>query len=142
MTDKEKTSKISVAPATEEPKQTGAKSVGAKPATRKIAPSAVVSAGATDPVTYSKARVPGPRENRKSLTVLHIQRRLAEEGYAEAASAPGGHYEALTSNAVRKFQSYLGAEETGTLTREQFEVLFQDDPNVTVVMDTIADHSA
>jgi len=128
-------------PAPKEPKQTSAKSVGAKPAKAKIAHNAVVGAGDTDPVLYSKARVPGPRENRKSLTVLHIQRRLMDEGFNEAASAPGGHYEALTTSAVTKYQESIGAEATGVLTREQFADLFQDDPNVSVSIDTHEDHT-
>lgn len=127
-------------PAPKEPKQSSAKTVGAKPAKAKIAHNAVVGAGDTDTVAYSKARVPGPRENRKSLTVLHIQRRLMDEGFAEAASAPGGHYETLTTRAVTQYQKSLGAEPTGVLTREQFSGLFEDDPNVTVNIDTHYDH--
>lgn len=142
MTDEDtKTKKISVSPANEEPKQTNAKSAGAKPATRNIASGAVVGAGDTDPVVYSKARVPGPTENRKSLTVLHIQRRLAQEGFSEAASAPGGQYEALTASAVRKYQESLGDEATGLLTRDQFEALFEGDPNVSPVIDVHEDHA-
>lgn len=124
-----------------EPKRTSAKSAGAKPARRKIAHDAVVGGGDTDQVVYSKARVPGPTENRKSLTVLHIQRRLADEGYAEAASAPGGRYEALTTSAVRGYQKSLGEPATGLLTREQFADLFEGDPNVTVFIDTHEDHA-
>lgn len=149
MSDDKTTSKISEpveaadtdAPAPKEPKQTSAKSVGAKPAKAKIAHNAVVGAGDTDIVLYSKAHVPGPKENRKSLTVLHIQRRLMDEGFPEAASAPGGHYEALTTRAVSQYQEKLGAEPTGVLTREQFVNLFNDDPNVTVQVDTHFDHT-
>ena len=130
----------SVSSPDEEPKQTSAKSAGAKPAKRKIARNAVVSGGETDPVQYSKARVPGRTENRKSLTVLHVQRRLAEEGFADAASAPGGRYEALTTRAVSLWQESRGEAATGVLTREQFADLFDGDPNVTVTMDTIEDH--
>ncbi len=134
------TVKKSVAPEPVEPKQESASPVGAEPVTRNIAPGAVIGPGATDDVVYSKARVPGPTEGRKSLTVLHIQRRLAEEGFAEAASAPGGRYEALTTRAVQAYQSTLGAEVTGVLTRGQFEELFRGDPNVTVTVDTHVDH--
>lgn len=124
----------------EEPKPSSAKKAGAKPTKRSIAPGAVVGGGPTDPVQYSKARIPGPTEGRKSLTVLHLQRRLAEEGFSEAASAPGGRYEVLTQSAVSKYQESLGAEVTGVLTREQFADLFDGDPNVTVSIDTHADH--
>ena len=67
-----------VSPSPVEPKQTSAKSAGARPA-KVIAHDAVVGDGETDPVFYSKAKVPGPKENRKSLTVLHVQRRLTAE---------------------------------------------------------------
>lgn len=130
-----------VSPAPKEPKQASAKSVGAKPARAKIARNAVVGAGATDPVIYSKARVPGPTEGRKSLTVLHIQRRLMDEGFAEAASAPGGQYDVLTQRAVSQYQESIGAKPTGVLTREQFANLFDGDPNVTVTLDTYYDHT-
>jgi peptidoglycan hydrolase-like protein with peptidoglycan-binding domain len=131
---------ISVSSPDEEPKQASAKPVGAKPARRKIARNAVVGGGETDPVLYSKARVPGRMENRKSLTTLHIQRRLAEEGFPEAASAPGGHYEALTTRAVASWQESRKEPATGVLTRDQFADLFEGDPNVTVSIDTHADH--
>lgn len=136
----ETVSPVPVSPAPKEPKQTSAKSVGAKPAASKIARNAVVGAGDTDSVMYSKARAPKGNESRKSLTVLHIQRRLAEEGFSEAASAPGGRYEALTTNAVRAYQTSITAEPTGTLTREQFADLFEGDHNVTVEVDTHEDH--
>ena len=140
MTDTNKTTKTSVSPVDEEPKQTGAESVGAKPATSKIAHDAVVGTGDTDAVYYSKARVPGRTEPRKSLTVLHIQRRLTDLGFDEAQSAPGGRFEALTTAAVRKYQDSRGDELTGVLTRQQFEDLFEGDPNVTVTLDTQEDH--
>jgi len=140
MTD-DTTNETSVSPdAVEEPKPSSAKKAGAKPVARKIAHNAVIGSGDTDPVLYSKARVPGRTQNQKSLTVLHIQRRLADEGFAEAASAPGGKYEELTTLAVQKYQESLGDEPTGLLTRAQFEELFRDDPNVTITLDTIEDH--
>ena len=128
---------ISVSPPDEEPKQTRAKSAGAKPATRKIAPGNVVSGGDTDPIKYSSAR---PSKARKVLTVLHIQRRLAEEGFADAQSAPGGYYEALTTRAVSLWQESRKEPVTGVLTREQFSDLFEGDPNVDVSLDTAFDH--
>lgn len=129
-----------VSPA-KEPKQSSAKTVGAKPATRKIAHDSVVGDGETDPIYYSKARPFGRAGNRKSLTVLHLQRRLTAEGFAEAQSAPGGAYEVLTTRAVTQYQESLGAEPTGVLTREQFDELFRDDPNVTVHQDSHEDHA-
>jgi peptidoglycan hydrolase-like protein with peptidoglycan-binding domain len=129
--------KNSVSSADEEPKQTSAKSAGAKPAPRKIAHNAVVGADDTDPIKYSSAK---PSKQKRVLTVLHIQRRLADEGFSEAASAPGGSYEALTVSAVKKYQASLGQPESGVLTREQFTDLFRGDPNVTLHLDTHADH--
>jgi hypothetical protein len=130
--------KTSVPSPDEEPKQASAKPAGAKPATRKIAPGSVVSGEDTDPIKYSSAR---PSYNKRVLTVLHLQRRLVEEGFVEAASAPGGHYETLTTRSVQQYQQSLDAEPTGVLTREQFAGLFEGDPNVTVSIDTPADHT-
>lgn len=127
-----------VSPEPEEPKQTSAKSAGAKPATREIAPGQVVGSGDTDTIRYSSAK---PSSLKKVLTVLHVQRALAELGFSEAESAPGGQYEALTTSAVRKFQASRDEDETGLLTRDQFAYLFEGDPNVTVEMDTHEDHA-
>lgn len=139
--DAAKPTSATVSPAPKEPKQDSAKPAGAKPAKAKIARDAVVGAGETDPVMYSKAKVPGRTEGRKSLTVLHIQRRLMDEGFAEAASAPGGQYEALTTRAVQAYQESIKAEPTGVLTRNQFAELFEGDPNVSVTIDTHFDHT-
>jgi len=140
MSDDKTTPETSVSPSNEEPKQTSAKSAGAKPAKRKIAHNAVVSGGDTDPIVYSKARKPSPTGNRKSLTVLHVQRALADLGYADAQSAPGGRWEALTERAVTLWQADRGDTVTGVLTREQFADLFEGDPNVDVTIDTAFDH--
>lgn len=129
-----------VSPSPVEPKQTSAKSAGARPA-KVIAHDAVVGDGETDPVFYSKAKVPGPKENRKSLTVLHVQRRLTAEGFAEAQSAPGGAFEVLTTRAVSQWQESRGDDATGVLTREQFDALFEGDPNVIVHQDWHEDHA-
>ena len=129
-----------VSPSPVEPKQTSAKSAGARPA-KVIAHDAVVGDGETDHVFYSKAKVPGRSENRKSLTVLHIQRRMMDEGFAEAASSPGGAYDVLTTRAVTQWQEARGDDATGVLTREQFDALFEGDPNVTVNQDWHEDHA-
>lgn len=73
--------------------------------------------------------------------MLHLQRRLAEEGYDEAQAAPGGSYDELTRNAVRKYQQSLGDDATGILTRDQFSALFEGDPNVDVLIDSHEDHA-
>lgn len=126
MTDEKKTAKVAEAkPAPE-----------AAPK-RKIAHNAVVGGGETDPIKYSSAK---PSHQKKVLTVLHLQRALMDRGYAEASSAPGGWYEVLTTRAVQAYQRDRGEEPTGKITRAQFEDLFVDDPNVTLSMDTHADH--
>lgn len=137
MSEDKPTPKTSVSPAVEEPKQTSAKSAGAKPTKRVIAHNAVVGGGETDLIKYSSAK---PSHKKKVLTVLHVQRALMDRGYAEAISAPGGWYEELTTRAVQAYQHDRDEEPTGKLTREQFADLFEDDPNVTVQMDTHADH--
>ncbi len=132
------TKKTSVSSSDEEPKQASAKPAGAKPAARVIAHDSVVSGGDTDPIKYSSAK---PSYQKRVLTVLHLQRRLAAEGFAEAASAPGGQYDELTKRAVAAYQKSLDAPATGVLTREQFADLFEGDPNVEVSIDTPADHA-
>lgn len=135
-----------VSPEAKEPKQeeratTAAKPAGVKPPTQKRprAKDSVVGSGDTDPVMYSKARPARPTEGRKSLTVLHIQRRLAEEGIP--VIAPTGRYEATTEEAVRTYQTRLGGEATGLLTRAEFTTLFEGDPNVTATVDTHIDNT-
>lgn len=131
----------SVGPDTKEPKPTRAKSAGAKPAAASIAPYAVVGAGPTDTILYSVAHPPTPTGPRKVLTVHHLQRRLGELGYPEAFADIDGRYGDLTKRAVADWQEAQGAERTGLLTRDQFKAVFEGDPNVTVVLDTHADHS-
>ena len=137
MSDDKTTPKTSVSPTVEEPKQASAKSAGAKPTKRVIAHNAVVGAGETDPIKYSSAK---PSPQKKVLTVLHVQRALMDLGYADAISAPGGNYEALTTRAVQAYQRDRGEDATGVLTRDQFADLFEGDPNVTVALDTHEDH--
>lgn len=120
------------------PKQTSAKSAGAKPAKATIAHDAVVGAGDTDPIRYSSAK---PSQNHKVLTVLHIQRRLVQEGFHEAEASGGGDYDIHTQRSVSQYQESIGAEPTGVLTRDQFAELFAEDPNVTVDIDTHFDHT-
>ncbi|UDL15832.1 hypothetical protein QEH42_gp126 [Microbacterium phage Pumpernickel] len=124
-----------------EPKQTRAKSAGAKPATAPVAPYAVVGSDPTDSVAYSAAKPPSRNGSRKSLTVHHLQRRLKELGHTDAYADRDGAYGTLTEASVKAWQEEQGYEATGLLTREQFAEVFDGDVNVTVVQDTIADHS-
>ena len=73
---------------------------------------------------------------RKSLSVKHLQRRLAELGYPEAASDVDGYAGALTQSSVSKWQE-ANDFEVGALTAEQAKAIFDNDSNVTVVVDTI-----
>ena len=130
-----------VSPAPKEPKTTSAKPSGAKPETARVAPYAVFGTGDTDPISYSLVRPPRRGEGRKSLSVLHTQRRLQELGFPEGISDVGGHYGKLTGNAVRAYQASVNHPETGLLTREEFATIFQNDVNVTVSVDTPADHA-
>lgn len=95
----------------------------------------VVSGGDTDTVATS-ALVTNPLA-RKSLSVHHLQRRLAEEGHHEAAADRDGFLGELTASATRSWQKSLGYEETGYLTIAQARQLFANDPNVNLFVDTI-----
>ena len=98
-------------------------------------PSAVVGGGKTDEVLFSRV-VPAERaRTRKSLTLHHLQRRLAELGYAEAAAARDGQLDTLTQAAIEAWQKDNG-HPVGTLQAAEFEAIFKGDPNVTVVLDT------
>lgn len=103
----------------------------------KVAPVArhVVGKGATDEVLLSRA-VPLERaKTRKSLTIHHLQRRLAELGFSEAASDLDGRWGELTGRAVAAWQKKNGYPE-GDLNGVQFTEIFKGDPNVTAVVDT------
>lgn len=99
----------------------------------KSAPGQVVGKGATDEVFTSRF---DPASRLKSLSVKHLQRRLADLGYPEASADLDGRYGALTVSSVSKWQEDNGYE-VGAITGEQAHELFDGDPNVTVVVDTI-----
>lgn len=105
-----------------------------KRARKKVAPvaNAVVGGGETDPVVFSRAVPLAEARTRKSLTVHHLQRRLAELGHVEAASDIDGRYGDLTTRSVEQWQAKNGHPVTGRLTREEFGAIFEGDPNVTV----------
>lgn len=112
-------------------------SVSPAPAKKKATPVArhVVGKGDTDEVLLSRA-VPLQRaKTRKSLTIHHLQRRLAELGFPEAASDIDGRWGELTGRAVSDWQKKNGHPE-GDLTGKQFTEIFEGDPNVTAVVDT------
>lgn len=70
---------------------------------------------------------------RKSLTVHHLQRRLAELGYIDANRDKDGYYGDFTRFAVAKFQSSNSIEGDGLIDAVTFALIFKGDPNVRVV---------
>lgn len=126
------------APAKEPTQDSADPAASAEPAAVPSAPNAAVSGAKVDPIAYSRAVPTGKNGPRKSLTVFHIQRRLYEHGYTEAWSET--IYGNLTKSSVRKYQAARDEQQTGILTRQQFEDLFKGDTNVSVSMDTIGDH--
>jgi hypothetical protein len=93
---------------------------------------AVVSNGVTDEVLLS-ACVYKNEFNRKSLSVHHLQRRLAELGFPEAKFDRDGYFGDLTKAAIGRFQVSKGLSGSGNLTTETFLAIFEGDPNVTVL---------
>lgn len=107
--------------------------VKAKKAGRKPSPlGAVVSGGERDNVSLAACVVKNMFA-RKSLSVHHVQRRLAELGYADAASDKDGWYGDLTVAAVHAFQTAEGLEATGVVNMATLDALFHDDANVVVI---------
>jgi len=100
-----------------------------------VAPYAVVGGGEKDDVFLSRAVPIAEAKSRRSLTVHHLQRRLTELGFTEANADLDGRYGTLTERAVISWQDDRGYTPTGRLTPEQFEAVFEADPNVVVVLD-------
>lgn len=71
---------------------------------------------------------------RKSLTVHHLQRRLAELGYGDASADLDGWYGDLTKESVRQYQGDNSLEATGVMNADTFKRIFNGDPNVRVVV--------
>lgn len=102
------------------------------PARRQPSPyGSAVSGNDRDVVTLA-ACVFKNKFARKSLTIHHVQRRLAELGYGDAAADRDGWYGDLTKSAVRAYQSAEGLAGDGVIDAATLESLFADDPNVTV----------
>lgn len=94
-------------------------------------PGATVSGNAVDQVLLSSC-VFKNKFARKSLSIHHVQRRLTELGYTEAATDNDGWYGDDTMVAVAAFQEAEGLEATGTMDMATLNALFHDDPNVVV----------
>lgn len=94
---------------------------------------AVVSNGRTDEVRLD-ACIYKNIHARKSLTIHHLQRRLAELGYAEASHDKDGWYGDYTRIAVAKFQEDKSFESTGIVDAATFLAVFDGDVNVTAIV--------
>lgn len=93
---------------------------------------AVVSNNAVDDVKLSSCIFKNVN-NRKSLTVHHIQRRLAELGYDLALQDADGYYADWTKIAVMSYQMDHGFTATGMMDAATLEKIFTNDPNVRIV---------
>jgi hypothetical protein len=93
----------------------------------------VVGTGDTDQVLLKQCVYKNPYA-RKSLTIHHLQRRLAELGYTDANADRDGWYGDLTVKSVKEFQKAKGLEDTGMMNAETFKLIFAGDKNVTVVL--------
>jgi len=71
---------------------------------------------------------------KKSLSVHHLQRRLAELGYPDAYTDKDGWYGDLTKLAVAAYQEDNGLSGDGLVDGDTLESIFVDDQNVRVVL--------
>jgi len=102
--------------------------VAAKPVEKHV-----IGKGDTDDVYLAKCVYKNIYE-RKSLTIHHLQRRLEELGYKDAAGDKDGWLGELTMIAVEKFQKDKGLAATGKVDAETFRKIFEGDSNVNVVI--------
>jgi len=89
----------------------------------------VVSNDAIDTVHVSKVVVHN-KAQKKSLSVHHVQRRLAEWGFRGAYLDKDGYCGDHTVSALAEFQKSLGLEATGTPDHATLSRLFEGDTNV------------
>ena len=115
------------APAPHEPPRSQPTTSKRKPSPRGQA----VSGSDTDEVRLSLIVFKNPAA-RKSLSVHHLQRRLAELGYRDAGTDKDGWYGDLTLKAVAEYQRDNGLAGDGAVNMPTLEHLFADDSNVTV----------
>lgn len=92
-----------------------------------------VSGSDTDTVLLASIVFKNPAA-RKSLSVHHMQRRLAELGYADAHTDKDGWYGDLTRKAVSEYQRDNGLGGDGVVDAATLEHLFADDSNVALVV--------
>jgi peptidoglycan hydrolase-like protein with peptidoglycan-binding domain len=70
---------------------------------------------------------------RKSLSIHHVQRKLAELGYRDAVSDKDGWYGDLTKLAVAAFQKANNLGDSGVLDAATLHALFADEPFINVI---------
>lgn len=92
---------------------------------------AVVGLGVTDNV-YANQIIYKNHNARRSLSVFHMQRRLGELGLK--IEDREGWYGDSTKKAIFDFQRANGLTETGNPDAESLQLLFRDDPNVTLIL--------
>ena len=97
------------------------------------APKAAVSGADTDEV-YLANCVYKNTAARKSLTVHHLHRRLAELGYNEAMTDKDGWLGDETKTAIEKFQKDKGFEPNGMIDEATFIAIFKGDMNVVPIV--------
>ena len=103
-----------------------------KPKAKPAAVATHVVSGADKDEVYLKQCVFKNPYARKSLTIHHLQRRLAELGYDDAAADRDGWYGDLTKAAVEAYQKDNKLDGSGTMNAKTFEAIFAGDPNVRV----------
>ncbi len=89
---------------------------------------AVVGKGVQDPVHISKLGIDGG----KSLSVHHVQRRLAERGYGEVYRDRDGFWREGTEESFTAFRKDAGLPDDAEL-RRVLDELFDNDGNVEIV---------
>jgi hypothetical protein len=97
-------------------------------------PRYVIGSGDTDLVLLSKINYKDIH-HRKVMAVHHLQRRLLEWGYPDAYADKDGYYGDLTEKSVREFQNDHGLAGDGKMNAETLLAIFENDQNVTVVID-------
>lgn len=70
--------------------------------------------------------------SKRSISVWHLQRRLAEWGHIGGLADRSGWYGDKTKNAVLEFQTALGLKATGIVDAETLTRVFEGDTNVKV----------
>jgi hypothetical protein len=108
--------------------------VMAAPVANTSSAHAVVGTGERDDVLLSRCEFKS-KATRKSLSVHHLQRRLTELGYPDAATDKDGWYSDLTRLAVAQFQADRKLDGDGLVNAATLIAIFDGDQNVNVIID-------